>query len=111
MLATWVASNECPVWWHMFRFVSKAFTTNPRNRTTPTNAGAKWLAAGIRICRERKSEGSTAAALDGAIRTQPHDAISSQHDKLSAARRPADTELAKADVGLLDAGSWFGSSR
>jgi hypothetical protein len=41
MLASWAASNKRPVSWHMFRFVSMAFPTNPRNRTTPTSAGAK----------------------------------------------------------------------
>ena len=49
LLAIWAASNERPVSWHRFRFVSKAFTINPRNRTTPTKPGTKhsliWLAA------------------------------------------------------------------
>ena len=50
MLVIWAASNECPVSWHMFRFVM-TFTNNPRNRATPTKPGTKhsfiWLAAGI----------------------------------------------------------------
>src|SRR4249919_2936951 len=89
MLAIWLASNERPVSWHMFRFVV-TFTNNARSRATPTKPGTKrsliWLAASIRhppwttvprIRRGRTPEGSNGAAENpgGDLTGSPQDAL------------------------------------
>src|ERR1700720_3240957 len=98
MLAIWLASNERPVSWHMFRFVV-TFTNNARSKATPTKPGTKrsliWLAASIRHPLGRPSHGFVAGGLLK-VQTGRQDAFQPELAGVSEHERPVGPAVQRA---------------